>query len=217
MTRWLNCRFSQHSLAVIASVWLIPCAVFVSGSPASAAAPVIGDPAPDFTATDSHGQTQSLSSHKGSVVVLEWTNHECPYTAKHYEAGAMQALQRDATQRGIVWLSVISSAPGRQGYVTPKQANDLTESRDASPTAVILDPSGVIGRQYDATATPHMYVIDASGRLVYMGAIDDDPSARGNPDDASNYVRAAIDDVLAGRPVATSKTRAYGCSIKYGS
>lgn len=216
MTRSLNCRFSRDALAGIASVWLLAGAVFASGSPAGAVAPVIGDPAPDFTATDSHGQTHSLSSHKGSIVVLEWTNHECPYTAKHYEAGAMQALQRDAAQQGVVWLSVISSAPGRQGYVTPEQANDLTESRGALPSAVILDPSGAVGRLYDAKATPHMYVIDASGKLIYMGAIDDDPSARGNPDDASNYVRAAMNDLLAGRPVATSKTRAYGCSIKYG-
>jgi len=217
MTRSLYCRLSQAAVAGIAGFWLVAGVLLASGSPAHATAPVIGDPAPDFTATDSYGQRHSLSGYKGSVVILEWTNHECPYTAKHYSAGSMQALQHDAAQQDIIWLSVISSAPGRQGYVSPEQANDLTESRGASPTAVLLDPSGEIGRLYDAKTTPHMYVINAAGELVYMGAIDDDASARGNPLDATNYVRAALKDVLAGQPVTTSKTRAYGCSVKYGN
>lgn len=183
---------------------------------AAAAAPTVGQPAPAFTGTDTTGAQHRLADYRGKTVVLEWTNHECPYTIKHYRSGNMQALQRDATADGVVWLSVVSSAPGKQGYVTAAEADDLTQTRKAAPNAVLLDPDGIMGRAYGATTTPDMYVIDAAGTLVYMGAIDDDASSRGDPAKANNYVRAALADVAANRPVATPVTRPYGCSVKYG-
>ena len=181
----------------------------------SMAAPVVGEPAPDFVGTDSRGTSHALADFRGSPVVLEWTNHECPYTVKHYQAGAMQALQQEATGAGVVWFSIVSSAPGTQGHVTASEANTLTQSRSAVPTAVILDPEGAIGRLYDAKTTPHMFVIDATGQLVYMGAIDDQPSARSDPASARNYVRLALSELAAGLPVTSASTQPYGCTIKY--
>ncbi|MGZ8409565.1 MAG: redoxin domain-containing protein [Hyphomicrobium sp.] len=179
------------------------------------AAPAIGEPAPDFVGTDSKGTSHALVDYRGSTVVLEWTNHECPYTAKHYQARAMQALQEQATSDGIVWFSIISSAPGTQGHVTAAEADALTRSRQAAPTAVILDADGTIARLYEAKTTPHMFVIDANGAIVYMGAIDDQPSARGDPKTARNYVRLALGELAEGRPVSIPATQPYGCSIKY--
>lgn len=181
----------------------------------AAAAPTVGEPAPAFTGTDTAGESHSLADYRGKVVVLEWTNHQCPYTVKHYRSGNMQALQREATGDGVVWLSVISSAPGKQGFVTSAQADELTTSRGAAPTAVLLDPEGAIGHAYDAKTTPHMYVIDPQGTLVYAGGIDDQPSAYGDPADATNYVRLALADLQAGRPVQTGSARPYGCTVKY--
>jgi peroxiredoxin len=182
---------------------------------ASAAAKV-GEPAPGFTAVASSGASHALSEYRGKLVVLEWTNHDCPYVRKHYETGNMQGLQKEATGQGVVWLTVISSAPGEQGYVTPPQANELTASRKASPTAVLLDSGGTVGRLYGATNTPHMYVIDRAGTLVYAGAIDDRPTTRrSDVQGADNYVRAALQAVAAGQPVRTPLTRAYGCTVKY--
>jgi peroxiredoxin len=176
----------------------------------------VGEPAPAFTIDATTGQSVSLADQRGKIVVLEWTNHECPYVRKHYESGNMQALQKEITGQGIVWLTVISSAPGTQGYVTPKQADDLTSTRKASPTAVLLDPTGVVGRAYGATNTPHMYVVDRTGLLVYAGAIDDRPTTRRSDiQGAHNYVRAALEAMAAGRPVQTPVTRAYGCTVKY--
>jgi hypothetical protein len=158
----------------------------------------------------------SLASYQGKVVVLEWTNHECPYVRKHYESGNMQGLQREATGQGVVWLTLISSSEGTQGYVTPPQADELTTSRKAAPTAVLLDTKGVAGKLYGATNTPHMYVVDKVGMLVYAGAIDDRPtSRRADVPGANNYVRAALEAVAAGQPVKTPITRAYGCTVKY--
>ncbi|MGI9387577.1 MAG: redoxin domain-containing protein, partial [Methyloligellaceae bacterium] len=145
--------------------------------PHAVADPVIGKPAPVFTGTDSNGKKVSLQDFRGKTVILEWTNHDCPFVRKHYGSGNMQALQKKATGGDVVWLSVISSAPGRQGHVSPVRANELTTARKASPSAVLLDPDGTIGRAYEATATPHMFVIDTQGTLVYKGAIDDKPSA----------------------------------------
>lgn len=179
------------------------------------AVPAVGEPAPGFTGTDTAGEAHTLADYAGKLVVLEWTNHECPYTRKHYESGNMQALQKDAAADGVVWLSVISSAPGEQGYVSADQADALTQRRDAAPSAVLLDPDGDIGRLYGAKTTPHMYVIDTSGTLVYMGAIDDQPSAYGDPSDAQNYVRKALSAVSEGQPVQTASTRPYGCTVKY--
>jgi peroxiredoxin len=192
-------------------------ALFAAPLPAAADA-VVGKPAPDFSGTDSNGNMVKLGDYRGRTVVLEWTNHGCPYVGKHYGTGNMQALQRQAKEKGIVWLSVISSAPGRQGHVSPQKANELTVSRKAAPAAVILDPQGTIGRAYEATATPHMYVIDKDGVLQYKGAIDDKPTA--NHEDvktATNYVRVALAAVAAGKAPDPRATRAYGCSVKYAN
>jgi peroxiredoxin len=194
-------------LALILSVPLLACA----GS-----GPEPGKAAPDFTASDSHGETHRLTDYRGRVVVLEWTNHDCPYVRKHYDGGNMQALQREAAADGVVWLSVISSAPGKQGHVGPAEANRLTESRDAAPAAVLLDPAGEVGRLYGARTTPHLYVIDRDGVLAYMGGIDSIPSS--SPADiprAVPYARNAVAQVLAGEPVSEPVTRPYGCSVKY--
>jgi hypothetical protein len=182
------------------------------------AAPEIGKPAPDFSAVDSNGKSVKLSDYRGKVVVLEWTNDGCPFVQKHYNSGNMQSLQKDETSKGIVWLSIISSAPGQQGYVSGSEANDLTKTRGAAPSAVLLDPEGKVGHLYDAKTTPHMFIINADGTLAYMGGIDDKPTA--NPADiktAKNFVRAALDNVLAGKPVEQAITRPYGCSVKYSS
>ena len=176
----------------------------------------VGAPAPAFTATATTGKGVSLADYRGQIVVLEWTNHDCPYVRKHYETGNMQALQKEATGQGVIWLTIISSSPGTQGHVSPRQADELTTTRQASPTAVLLDPTGVVGKMYGATNTPHMYVIDKAGTLVYAGAIDDKPtSRRSDVQGAQNYVRAALQAVAAGQPVKTPVTRAYGCTVKY--
>jgi peroxiredoxin len=183
---------------------------------AANAASDLGKPAPLFTGTDSYGKSWSLADLKGKIVVLETTNHDCPYVGKHYRSGNMQAQQRDAAAKGVIWLTVAASAPGEQGYVTAQEANALTKSRNAAPAAVLLDPQGKIARAYGATVTPHMFVIDASGTLVYKGGIDSIVST--NVDDiprAKQYVRLALDEVLAGKPVSNASTRPYGCSLKY--
>jgi peroxiredoxin len=176
----------------------------------------VGQPAPAFTGVDSRGRAVSLADYRGSIVVLEWTNHDCPFVRRHYGSGNMQALQKEATRAGAVWLTVISSAPGEQGFVDGEEADNLTLSRGASPTAVLLDSSGTIGHAYNAKTTPQMFVIDADGRLAYMGAIDDQPRDLGaDPATANNYVRAALTSLNAGQPVAMAVTRPYGCAVKY--
>jgi len=180
------------------------------------AMPVVGEAAPDFTLIDSNGAERSLSDFAGQRVILEWTNHDCPYVRKHYSSGNMQSLQREVTESGAVWLSIISSAPGRQGYVSGEEANELTASRGAVPTAVLFDPDGIVGREYDARATPGMYLLDEAGVLRYMGAIDDQPTTRRSSIEiANNYVRQAIADLDDGREVQISETTQYGCSVKY--
>lgn len=176
----------------------------------------VGQPAPVFAGTDSKGRVHRLADYRGKTVVLEWTNHDCPYVRKHYGSGNMQQLQRQAAADGVIWLSVISSAPGKQGHVTARQADELTRSRGAAPHAVILDERGEIGRLYAAKTTPHMYIIDARGTLVYMGGIDDRPSADpADIPDARNYVAMALAELKAGKPVSQALTRPYGCSVKY--
>ena len=188
----------------------------IAGTPGANADVRPGEAAPDFKLVDTSGQTVSLASLKGKVVVLEWTNHECPYVRKHYGTDTMQTLQRDATGQGVVWLTVISSAPGTQGNVSSAEADKLTAERKAAPSHVVFDSEGDVGRLYKATATPHMYVIDKDGKLAYAGAIDDKPSAdRATINGARPYAREAITAVLAGTPVAVTTTRAYGCTIKY--
>ena len=173
----------------------------------------------DMTVTDSNGKQHNLSDFTGKRVVLEWTNDGCPYVQKHYDTDNMQTLQKEATLDGdTVWLSIVSSAPGKQGYVSGDGANELTTSRGAAPTAVVLDPAGNLGKTFAAKTTPHMYIIDEVGTLVYQGAIDDNSSARKSTvAGAKNYVRAAMSDLDAGRSVAVSDTAPYGCSVKYGS
>ena len=173
----------------------------------------------DMTVTDSNGKQHNLSDFTGKRVVLEWTNDGCPYVQKHYDTDNMQTLQKEATLDGdTVWLSIVSSAPGKQGYVSGEGANELTTSRGAAPTAVVLDPAGDMGKTFAAKTTPHMYIIDEVGTLVYQGAIDDNSSARKSTvAGAKNYVRAAVSDLDAGRSVAESDTAPYGCSVKYSS
>lgn len=195
------------------------------GSVAMALAPMpafatndVGRPAPLFAATDSNGKVWSLPELKGKVVVLETTNQDCPYVRKHYNSGNMQTQQREAAAKGVVWLTVASSAPGEQGFVTAAQANELTQERNAAPAAFLLDPQSRIARAYAATVTPHMYVIDASGMLIYRGGIDSIPSSNvADVPKAIQYVRVALEQVLAGKPVTEASTRPYGCSLKYGS
>jgi peroxiredoxin len=175
-----------------------------------------GMPAPAFAAPDIAGKTIHLGDYAGKIVVLEWTNDGCPFVGKHYDSGNMQTLQRKYTGEGVVWLTIASSAPGEQGYVTPAEAKEDLARWNAAPSNFLLDPDGVVGRLYDARATPHMVVIGEDGRIAYMGAIDDKPSARlGDVKTAHNYVAAALDAVAAGKPVAVAATTAYGCSIKY--
>jgi peroxiredoxin len=184
---------------------------------ASAFAVKPGEMAPEFKGTDSLGKTETLAQYRGKYVVLEWANQGCPYEHKHYESGNMQRLQKEWTAKGVVWLSVISSAPGQQGYVSAAEEKDYLAKMKAAPTAAILDPSGAIGRLYGAKTTPHMFVIDPDGKLVYEGAIDDQPT----PDPASlkavqhNYLNEALNESMAGKAVATPVTRPYGCSVKY--
>jgi len=178
----------------------------------------VGDQAPDFIGTDSHGQKHKLSDYKGKFVVLEWHNNGCPFTKKHYESSNMQRLQKEWTDKGVVWFTVISSAPGAQGYVTADEENAYMQKVHAVPTAALLDPTGVIGHLYDAKTTPHMFVINPQGQVIYNGAIDDrstsDPS---DVNGAKNYVSEALEEAKAGQAVAVATTRPYGCSVKYAN
>jgi peroxiredoxin len=183
---------------------------------AFAAGPDIGKPAPLFTAVDSNGKTWSLADLKGKIVVIETTNRDCPYVRKHYTAKNMQTQQREAAAKGVVWLTSASSATGEQGYVTAAQANDVVKRLDAAPAAVLLDPQSKIAKAYGATVTPHMYIIDASGTLVYKGGIDSILSSDvADIPKAKQYVRVGLDEVIAGKPVTDSSTRPYGCTLKY--
>jgi alkyl hydroperoxide reductase subunit AhpC len=190
------------------------CVLFLSGQLHAAAK--IGEAAPDFTLTDSRNQTVSLGDYKGKLVVLEWTNHECPFVRKHYDSGNMQKLQRDYTGKGVVWMSIVSSAPGKQGHVTGDEAEELTRARNAAPTAVLLDPTGKTGQSYGAKTTPHMYIIDREGVLRYAGGIDNIKSAdQADIKTAKNYVAQSLDELLAGKPVSEPATAPYGCGVKY--
>jgi peroxiredoxin len=184
----------------------------------SQAEPKVGAPAPVFTAVNSDGKTVNLNDYRGKTIVLEWTNDGCPYVRKHYGSGNMQALQKKWTDQGIVWLSVISSPPGEQGFADGTRANSLTTERKAVPTLVLLDPKQQVARAYGATSTPHMYIIKPDGTLAYAGAIDDKPTSRtADISGAKNYVDEALSELKAGKPVSTPATRAYGCVVKYSS
>ena len=193
-------------------------AVDVATQPGAFAQANVGAQAPAFTAADTNGRTVSLADLKGKTVVLEWTNHQCPYVGKHYRGNNMQALQKKWTAQNVVWLSVISSAPGTEGYVSAEQANKLTVERGAAPTAILLDPKGTVGHAYGARTTPHMYIIAGDGKLLYAGGIDDKQSAAlEDLKSAKNFVDAALTEVAAGKPVSITTARPYGCSVKYGS
>lgn len=176
----------------------------------------VGEPAPDFAAVDNQGKQQHLSAYRGKYIVLEWHNQGCPYTRKHYQSGNMQRLQKEWTAKGVIWFTVISSAPGTQGFVTPSQENDYLKQMNAAPTAVLMDPDGTLGHLYAAKTTPHMFVIDPHGTLIYNGAIDDHPT--NDPSDiarSKNYVSSALEEAMSGKSVADPATQPYGCSVKY--
>ncbi len=179
----------------------------------------IGKPAPAFSLPNTKGETISLADFKGKTVVLEWLNHGCPFVKKHYETNNMQSYQDLFTQKGIVWLSLVSSAPGKQGhYATAEEAEADRTAKGSKATHVLLDPVGTVGRAYGARTTPHMYIVGADGNLAYAGAIDDKPGTK-NEDvvGAKNYVADALNEILAGKPVTTATTKAYGCSVKYAN
>ena len=195
---------------------LVPIAVTSLWLAGSALAATVGQSAPAFSATDTAGKAVSLADFKGRTVVLEWVNPGCPYVRKHYDSANMQATQKGATGQGVVWLAVNSTASGHYDYKKPAEMAAWMQSQKAAATATLMDSDGKIGRAYGARTTPHMYVIDAKGTLVYAGGIDDKPSS--NPADvktAKNHVAAALADIAAGKPVAQAATRPYGCSVKY--
>jgi peroxiredoxin len=199
---------TKSILAILTS--LVATAVFAADSPP------VGSAAPDFSVTDSKGKTHSLSQYKGKYVVLEWFNPECPFVKKHYGSSNMQKLQQEYTSKGIVWLSVDSSAPGTEGNLTPDQAEKITGEWKTKSTALLLDQDGKVGQAYGAKNTPHMVVINPEGKIVYEGAIDS--KATPNPGDipsSTNYVKVALDESLAGKSVSTAQTKPYGCSVKY--
>lgn len=180
------------------------------------ASPEIGQTGPEFTATTITGETVSSDSLAGQKVILEWTNHLCPFVVKHYDSGNMQMTQKKAADEGYVWISVISSAPGKQGHVTQQEAMDLTSSRDAAPAHIVIDESGDIGRAWGARTTPHMFIMDGGWTVTYMGAIDSIRSAnQSDIANAENYVLSAMASMTAGDEVATMQTEPYGCNVKY--
>ena len=190
-------------------------ALVLAASPALAVAEV-GQPAPGFTLTDSNGQSHNLSDFKGKFVVLEWLNHGCPFVIKHYDSGSMQKLQKEYTGQDVIWLSVVSSAPCKQGHLSPAETNQAKEEKGSAATAILIDGGGTVGQLYGAKVTPELYVINPAGDLIYAGAIDDKKSV--DPADvagATNHVKQALDEALAGQPVSTPRTEPYGCSVKY--
>lgn len=196
---------------VLASAVILMAAVL----PARAAVEV-GKPAPAIEATDVHGETFKLEDHKGKIVVLEWTNRQCPFVVKHYDSGNMQKLQKEAKEKGVEWITINSSADGKQGNVNPEAALDIIKKDGAEPTTMILDPSGEIGQAYEAKTTPHMFVIDAEGNVAYAGAIDSNSSPSQDViAESDNYVMAAIDSLQAGEEVEVKTSAPYGCSVKY--
>lgn len=190
-------------------------ALAVIAAPVSAAA-VVGKPAPNFTLPDVNGKRVSLSAFRGKTVVLEWHNPVCPFVKKHYGSGNMQKTQAAAAREGVVWLTINSSAPGKEGNMGAAEAKALLAKVGAHPSAYLLDPGGTVGHAYEAKTTPHMYVVNKAGTLVYAGGIDDKPTA--NPADikgARNYVLAALSDLKAGKGISVATSRPYGCSVKY--
>ena len=195
------------TLAALAAALAVP-------SSARAAA-AVGQPAPEVSLPDTTGATRSLSAYKGKFVVLEWVNFECPFVGKHYGSGHMQKLQKDYTSKGVVWLSVNSSRAGSQGYYASDKVNALIKEKGAAPTAYLLDTAGTVGRAYGARTTPHMFIVDASGKIAYNGAIDDDPSGRQPKAKRVNYVGKGLDAEQTGGKPDPAATKPYGCTVKY--
>jgi peroxiredoxin len=195
---------------------LIAVGVLVLNAGLSLAEVQIGKEAPDFTLTDTNGKTHRLSDYKGKYVVLEWYQPDCPFVRKHYNSGNMQALQKEYVARGVVWLSINSSASGQEGNYPPAELNQIATKTGSARTALLLDPDGKVGHLFGAKTTPDMYIINPQGALVYQGAIDDKPSTElADVKTAKNYVKSALDAVMGGKTVALTSTRPYGCSVKY--
>jgi len=197
---------------------LLTCGLFIATAGLGLSETEIGMSAPDFTLPDTAGKKVSLANFKGKYVVLEWYNPDCPFVGKHYKSGNMQSLQKEFTSKGVVWISIDSSAPGEEGNYPPEQLNAISTRDGAARTALLLDPDGKVGRLYGAKTTPDMYVINPNGVLVYKGAIDSKRSTDlADVKTATNYVKAALQEVMTGKPVSTVSTRPYGCSVKYRS
>jgi len=206
----------------------IPCATLIVGlltalafSPAAMAQTdraEVGEPAPDFTLTAADGTEHSLSDFEGEYVVLEWLNFGCPFVGKHYGSGNMQQLQETYTDKGVAWLSIVSSAPGEQGYYPPEEMVQQKKKHNGEMTAIRMDPDGEVGKTYGATVTPHMYVINPDGELLYRGGIDDKPTTdEADIEGATNYVRRALDAAMSGEGVSPKRAEPYGCTVKYAS
>ena len=202
--------FLVVSAIAAASLWT------ATGATAQSASPTIGDPAPGFSLPDTYGTVHTLSEYRGEWVVLEWLNYGCPYVKKHYNSQNMQDLQAKYGEKGVKWLAIVSSAPGKQGYYEPEAMNEMNEKMGQNALAVLLDPEGTVGRMYNAQTTPQMVIIDPEGTLLYNGAIDDKPSRRAESlEGAHNYLAAGLDEAMAGQPVSVPTTKPYGCSVKY--
>ena len=211
-------RSRIRSHATIAAALAAVSLLVARDARAQAPGPTIGQPAPAFTLPDTYGAEHSLADYRGEWVVLEWLNYGCPYVKKHYDSQNMQNLQAEYAGRGVKWLAIVSSAPGKQGYYEPDAMNEINEEKGQNALAVLLDPTGRVGRMYKAQTTPQMVVIDPAGTLLYNGAIDDRPSSRPTSlEGAHNYLSAALDEAMAGRPVSVPTTKPYGCSVKYPS
>lgn len=205
--------FRRHFSRIALGALMLACAPFVVQAAAD-----VNQPAPLFTAPSADGKPIDLAAYKGKVVVLEWTNHDCPFVVKHYESGNIPKLQKEAAAKGVVWLQVVSSGPGQQGFVDGAAAAKVNGYRHATPAGTILDPQGTVGKLYGAQTTPHIFIIDAQGQLVYKGGIDSIASSKQQDiDKAEPYVANALKAVIAGQKVATPSTKPYGCSVKYAS
>ena len=187
-------------------------------APASAQNPEVGEPAPNFTLQSASGETHTLADFEGQYVVLEWLNFGCPFVGKHYDSGNMQSLQETYREKGVAWLSIVSSAKGEQGYYPPNEMVEQKQKHDGNMTAILMDSSGEVGRTYGAKVTPHMYVINPEGTLIYKGGIDDKPTTDvADVEGATNYVRAALDQAMNGEDVEVKRAQPYGCTVKYAS
>ena len=198
------------------NLYPITAALLLASCGPAIAAPQVGSQAPNFRLADANGKAVTLDQFNGKVVVLEWNNPGCPYVQKHYESGNMQKTQAAAQKDGVVWLSINSGGPGQQGHMNGAQANAFVAAQKAQPTAYLLDPAGAVGKGYGAVTTPHMYIIDKAGKLVYAGGIDDKATAnKGDIASARNHVLAALRDLKAGKAVSVATSRPYGCAVKY--